>query len=107
MKYTVEITPIASSDIQSAFRYIHDRSPVNAEKWLRGIYKVISALEDFPHRGGIAPEATYLGENIRHRVFKSHRIIYWVDEGKKLVHILHVRHGSRRALGESDDEAHP
>ena len=103
MKYAVELTPTAQAQAWEAFEYIHARSPVNAERWLKGLYKAIDTLELFPARCGIAPESRHLNAELRHLVFKSHRVIFHVDERKKVVRILYVRHGSRRAVGELED----
>ena len=36
--YTVDVTDEVVADIQSAFEYIHERSPQNAINWLRELY---------------------------------------------------------------------
>ena len=41
---------------------------------------------------------------LRQYIFKSHRIIFSVDDKAKIVRILYVRHGSMRAIGESESE---
>jgi plasmid stabilization system protein ParE len=46
----------------------------------------------------------YLEENLRQLIYKSHRIVFYVDKPKATVHVLHVRHGRRRAVGEPDTE---
>jgi plasmid stabilization system protein ParE len=104
MSYTVEMTPTADTELRQSFMYIHGRSPRNAVRWLRGIHKAIDALEDFPNRCGIAPESEHLGETLRHYVFKSHRIIFFVDEAKQVVRILRIRHGKMRAIGEPEGD---
>jgi plasmid stabilization system protein ParE len=40
-RYGVIVTPEAESGIVSAFEYIFERSPLNAERWLRALYKKI------------------------------------------------------------------
>jgi plasmid stabilization system protein ParE len=100
MSYTVEMTPTADTELRQSFMYIHGRSPRNAVRWLRGIHKAIDALEDFPNRCGIAPESEHLGERLRHYLFESHRIIFFVDEPGGVVRILRIRHGKMRAIGE-------
>lgn len=106
MSYTVLITDAAAADLAEAFAYIHERSPLNAERWIRAIYRQIHALEAFPGYGR-ARESDLLGVELRQKTFKSHRIIFSVDEGKKLVTVHHIRHGARRALGESGDPDEP
>jgi plasmid stabilization system protein ParE len=100
MKYEVEMTPTAQNELYRSFRYIYDRAPINAVRWLKGINKAIDSLENFPSRCGMAPESAYLDEKLRHYIFKSHRIIFVVDEPAKVVRILYIRHGKMRAVGE-------
>jgi plasmid stabilization system protein ParE len=104
--YSVKLTPTAESELRSAFQYIHARAPRNAARWLRGIWRAIDSLEKFPTRCGIAREHEHLGHTLRHYIFKSHRIIFFVDEDRKLVSILYIRHSKMRAVGEAanDDE---
>ena len=103
-KYTVEMTPTAQNELHEAFTYIHDQPPLNAIRWLKGINKAIGSLEDFPTRCGTAPESEHLGEMLRHCIFKSHRIIFFVDEPAQTVRILYIRHGNVRAVGEAENE---
>jgi plasmid stabilization system protein ParE len=100
MSYTVIITLAAEADVAESFAYIHERSPMNAERWLRDLLKV-HELEDF---AGFAQarESEYLDLKLRQKVFKSHRIVFSLDEGKKTVTVHYVRHGARRAVGEDD-----
>jgi plasmid stabilization system protein ParE len=104
-KYKVEMTPTAERQTRDAFKYIHERAPLNAGRWLVGIRDAIKTLEMFPARCGIAPESKYLGVELRQLHFKLHRIIFEIDEPAKTVRILYVRHGSMRAVGEPEDKA--
>jgi plasmid stabilization system protein ParE len=99
MKYPVIITPAAEADVVAAFAYIRARSPMNAARWLKSLYKAIDGLGEF-HGYGRAPEGDWLDCELRQKVFKSHRIVYSVDDKKKIVHVHFVRHGARRAAGE-------
>lgn len=103
MSYTVNVTPEAQAGIRESFRYILARSPLNAERWLRGLYKTIDTLEQFPERCARARESDYLDEELRQLLYKSHRIIFRVDKESATVSVLFVRHGKRRAVGEPDD----
>ena len=107
MKYAVEMTPTAERELHRAFKYIHARSPLNAVRWLRKMSKIIESLGNFPTRCGIAPESDYLGETLSQYSFKSHRIIFYVDEPGRIVRILFVRHGKMRAVGEPEDDVDP
>ncbi|HEX4796391.1 MAG TPA: type II toxin-antitoxin system RelE/ParE family toxin [Humisphaera sp.] len=101
-KYTVIITPEAQDNITDAFDYIRERSPLNAARWIRGLYRLIDDLELMPTRFGDAREQAYFEEDLRQIIYKSHRVIYLVDEARRHVNVLYVRHAKRRAIGEPD-----
>ncbi|MDB5296744.1 MAG: plasmid stabilization system protein [Phycisphaerales bacterium] len=102
MSYAVRMTPTAEAQLAAAYQYLHDRAPKSARQWLRDVYQAIDALEAMPLKFGVAPEAKYLGEPLRHRIVRSHRIIYRVDESERVVQILYVRHGAQKVVGEPD-----
>lgn len=80
---------------------------MNAERWIRAIYREIHGLESFAGYGR-ARESEFVGVELRQKTFKSHRIIFSVNEEKQLVVVHHVRHGARRAIGEpgeTDEQA--
>ncbi len=103
MKYEVIVTPEAQEGIRNSFEYIYERAPLNAARWLRKLYRQIDTLEGSPARCGFAREREYLEEGLRQLLFKSHRVIFRIDEARKAVYVLHVRHASRRAIGEVQD----
>jgi len=105
MKYSVEISIRGQSDISQAFGYIAVSSPGNAIKWLAGLNERIESLETFPRRYGQAREQDHLGGDYRQLVYKSHRIVYLVDEASKTVGVVCVRHAAMRTLGEPETEA--
>lgn len=100
MKYAVSSTHEADANIEEAFRYIYERSPLSATRWLRGIYQAIDTLEILPRRCAVAPESEILGEELRHYIYKLHRIIFRIEEKAKIVRIVHVRHSARLPLGQ-------
>jgi plasmid stabilization system protein ParE len=99
-RYVVLVTPEAEAGIIGAFHYIHDRSPANAAKWLRSLYKQIGTLEQMPGRCAMARESQYFDEELRCSVFKSHRIVFRVEETNSIVRVLFVRHVKQRPAGE-------
>ncbi|MEP7355330.1 MAG: type II toxin-antitoxin system RelE/ParE family toxin [Acidobacteriota bacterium] len=99
-KFEVIVTPQAQSDILSAFGYIHERSPLNATRWIQQLYREIDSLESLPERCGHAREQEYLDAPLRQLLFKSHRIIFSVERTIAAVYVLHVRHAKQRAVGE-------
>ena len=104
MKYHVIVTPEAQAEIRESFAYIHERSPLNAARWLQALYGQVDTLERFPERCAFAHEREYLDEDLRQLVFKSHRIVFTVESKEKRVYVLYVRHASRRAVGEPAGE---
>ena len=99
-KFAVIVTPEAQAGIREAFLYIHERAPLNGERWLRQLYAQIDTLEQFPERCGYARERDYLEADLRQLIFKSHRVVFQVDKISNTVYILHVRHAKRRAVGD-------
>jgi plasmid stabilization system protein ParE len=104
MKYQVIVTPEAEANITAAFEYIYQRSPMNATRWIRGLYSRIETFEEFPGRCGIAREAQQGGEDLRQFIYYSHRIIFRIEEENGIVRILHVRHGAQRTIGEMPED---
>ena len=102
--FEVIVTPEAQAGIRESFLYIFERSPMNAGRWLQGLYDQIDTLERTPERCAYAREREYLDEDLRQLVYKSHRIVFYVDSAKNAVYVLHVRHGKRRAVGEPEQD---
>ena len=106
-KYRVVVTPEAETGIRESFLYIYERSPVNAARWLQGMWKQIDTLERFPERCSYAREQEYLDDELRQLIFKSHRIVFRVEKPRSIVYVLYVRHAGRLAIGERKLEEEP
>jgi plasmid stabilization system protein ParE len=100
-EYQVIITPSAEEDLAEASAYIHARSPLNAQKWLRQLLRSIHDLESGAGFGR-ARESELLGVELRQKVFKSQRIVFSLDHVARKVTVHYVRHGARRAVGEEE-----
>lgn len=101
MKYRVVVTPEAQAGIRESFRYIYERAPLNAARWLQGLLDEMDTLERFPERCPRAREREHLKGDLRQLLYKSHRIVFTIDKTERAVYVLHVRHSKRRAVGES------
>jgi plasmid stabilization system protein ParE len=99
-KYEVVISPRAEDAIRSAFRYIAERAPMNAERWLHGLYSSISTLETFPKRCSLARENEYFDEELRQLIYKSHRVVFYIEEDIRIVRVVYFLHAKQRAVGE-------
>src|SRR6266852_3195517 len=91
--------------IAEALAYIDARSPLNDKRWIRELYRCIHSLSTLPARCGIAPEADLLGRELRHYIYKSHRIVYEIKG--TTVNVLFLVHGARRPIGEEPDSDPP
>ena len=103
-RWQVIIERPAQRDIAAARDWIAERNPAAAARWFDTLYETIGSLELLPERCPLAPEARFFQMEIREifhgRRQHKYRILFMVSE--KAVHILHVRHGARRAWGEME-----
>lgn len=103
-RWNVIVELPAQRDIAEARLWLAEREPDAAERWFNSIYDTIGSLEIFPERCPLAPESKSFSAEIREifhgRRQHKYRILFTVSENE--VHVLHVRHGARRALGETE-----
>jgi plasmid stabilization system protein ParE len=102
--YSVIVAIAALQDIAQARLWLAERSPDAAEHWFNRLYDTIGSLEIFPERCPLAPETGFLNVEIRElfhgRRQNKYRILFTIRDAE--VHVLHVRHGARLALGETE-----
>jgi plasmid stabilization system protein ParE len=103
-KYRVDFSPEARLEALEAAEYIARTSPAAALRWYEGLERALAGLEAMPRRWARAPESEFLGEELRHSLYKSHRIIFRIEEDTRSVRVLHVRHAARRAIGEPETD---
>ena len=103
-RWNVIVELPAQRDIAEASLWLAEREPDAGERWFNSIYDTIGSLEIFPERCPLAPESKSLNAEIREilhgRRQHKYRILFTVTESD--VHVLHVRHGARLALGETE-----
>jgi plasmid stabilization system protein ParE len=104
-RWSVFVELDAQRDIAEAHQWLAERDLEAANDWFDEIYETIGSLEIFPTRCPLAPESKYLNLEIREvfhgRRHNKYRILFSATEHE--VHVLHVRHGARKALGETED----
>jgi plasmid stabilization system protein ParE len=109
VSYRVVVTRMAREEIADAVRWIDERSPNAAIRWLDGIEQAITGLNEFPTRCAIAPETDTIGIEIRHQIYGKragrYRILFVVRGDA--VHVIHVRHGARDVMQPDDVELPP
>jgi len=96
MAYLVSLTARAQRDLFALYQYIQAEDSFAADRWYRGLKRAILSLERFPHRCAVAPEDRQTRHLLYGRKPHIYRVIYRVLERKKIVEVLHVRHGARR-----------
>jgi plasmid stabilization system protein ParE len=103
-RWNVIVELPAQQDIAEAHLWLAERSPAAADHWFDTIYETIGSLEIFPERCPLAPESDFFNVEIREifhgRRRHKYRILFTVSENE--VHVLHIRHGARLALGETE-----
>jgi toxin ParE1/3/4 len=102
MAYLVDVTIRAQRDLAMLYQAINAENSDAALKWYGGLKGAILSLEEQPNRCPATPESSKL----RHLLYGSkpdvYRVIYRVLESQKRVEVLHIRHGARRRVKDSD-----
>jgi toxin ParE1/3/4 len=98
MAYLVELTARAGRDLNYLSGQINARDSVAAAQWLDGLELAIYTLEQFPRRCPSAPESRRVKRPLRHLLYGRkpdvYRVIYEIDERRRIVSVLTIRHGA-------------
>jgi toxin ParE1/3/4 len=98
MTYRVELTARAGRNLERIFQTINAADSLQAKAWFNGLETAIQSLAEHPARSPIIQEDSRL----RHLLYGTgrtvYRIIYLIDEGRRTVTVLHIRHGARQPL---------
>lgn len=98
MTYHVEMTARASRNLRRIFRDINAANSQRARVWFNGLEAAVLSLDQHPARGPMTPEDSDLRHLLYGRRRHVYRIIYAIDERRRVVTVLHIRHGSRQPL---------
>jgi len=101
MAYRVELTIRAARDLRHIYSSIDAQVSLQAKTWFSRLEQAIFSLNEYPARGAIVPEDDRLRQILHGRKPYVYRIIYAIDESRRIVTILHIRHGARDAFTES------
>ncbi len=98
MTFRVELTDRAARDLAILFEEKRALESLAAGHWFNGLERAIYSLETFPRKCPMAPESRKAGRSLRHVLYgrKPHvyRAIYEIDEARKIVRVLTIRHGA-------------
>ncbi len=94
MAYRVRLVPRAQWDLSHIYDRVGAGSSEAARTWYLGLRSAIRSLKISPNRCPVTSE----NRDLRHLLYgkKPHvyRVIYSVDDQRKEVEILHIRHGA-------------
>jgi mRNA-degrading endonuclease RelE of RelBE toxin-antitoxin system len=98
MAYRVEVTRRAEMELQALYDRLSAEDSATGENWFNGLEEAIFSLERLPHRCPVAVESKIWGRTLRHLIYcpkhSGYRVIYEIDEVRRLVWIRTVRHGA-------------
>jgi toxin ParE1/3/4 len=94
--YRIRITPRALADLEEIFKYISRDSEQNAPKMIRVLLNAIDSLNILPYRYDVPRTGRVRDQSVRSMPVRPYPVRYRIDERRKAVYILHVRHGARR-----------
>jgi plasmid stabilization system protein ParE len=96
MAYLVELTRRAERDLDYLFERISADDSIAAARWFNGLEAAIHTLERLPRRCPIAPESKRTRRRLRQHLYGAkrdvYRVIYEIDESRKVVRVLTIRH---------------
>jgi plasmid stabilization system protein ParE len=98
MVYSVNLTARAVRNIRAIYKFINADNSAPAARWFDGLEEAVFSLDRHPQRGQAIPE----DHALRHLLYgnKPHiyRIVYSIDDTRKTVTVLTIRHGARSKL---------
>ena len=102
MAYKVALTESAKADANRIHDWVIGQAPHRGPPWFEQLIDSLYSLEELPYRCPLAREAKEARREIRCLLLGKrrdvYRILYEVDEVRKTVWILHIRHGARQDL---------
>jgi len=98
MAYRVDLTVRAARNLRRIYRTINAKDSARARDWFNGLEKAVFSLDEDPARAPVTPENDSLRHLLYGRKPNVHRMIYAIDERDRVVTVVHIRHGARKAF---------
>ena len=102
MKYRVVLADSAKADADNIYARVVEAAPIRGPEWFEELLDSMRSLENVPYRCPLAREARRAKREIRNLLFGKrrhvYRILFEVDERRRTVWILHIRHGAMKDM---------
>ena len=106
MTYRVELADRAVRDLELLFLEKNVADSPAAARWFNRLEQAVGALGKYPFRCPAAPESRKMKRRLFHLLYgrKPHvyRVIYEIDEQRRTVWVLTIRHAARQQGRKSD-----
>lgn len=86
---------MAAITAQARYIAVETEAPRIAQLWLARIWDAVDSLEQWPLRTSKAKEDDYVGYEVRQLVVGNHLLLFTVEEERRTVWIIGLRHGKR------------
>jgi plasmid stabilization system protein ParE len=94
--FTVIVVPRAFKDLDGILDYIARDSPQNAATTIDGLWRAMQSLVQLPHRYKVHESRKDASMTVRSMPVAPFIIYYRVDDVRRVVRVLTVRHGHQR-----------
>ncbi len=100
MAYQVDTTARAERNLEKLYETIGADNAPQVRRWFDGLVAAIRSLDTHPTRCPVTSESKHTRHLLYGKKPHVYRIIFTIQEEKKLVNVLHIRHGARAAKKE-------
>jgi toxin ParE1/3/4 len=101
MAYSVEISRNAEAELEELYLWVVARAPQQGAKWFNGLERAVLSLDQLSKRCPVANESIDPNQPVRVLSYgrKPHvyRVFFTVDDTARLVRVVHIRRGARKA----------
>lgn len=106
MTYRVDLADRAVRDLELLDLEKNAAGSQAAARWFNRLEQAVYGLGKYPSRGSPAPESRRMKRTLLHPLYgkKPHvyRVIYEIDEERRTVWVLTIRHAARKPAGKPD-----
>ncbi|HJW38153.1 MAG TPA: type II toxin-antitoxin system RelE/ParE family toxin [Candidatus Udaeobacter sp.] len=93
MGYQIVLSRVAESDLAQIIEYIARDNPAAAARFGHELVAHTRELQNFPEIGRVVPE--FRIKTLRELIHGSYRIVYQINERKKVIEIARFWHAAR------------